>query len=119
MHSKKDEIRKRPAPSFECDFALCGSTFDSDEKQKEHFRSQHSDKDNVSQNENSPSSSPDRKKPVISDDADIEKETSDIEMVDVEEISVDIQTLLENKIKQLEHKVQEEKEIKEEDKRQR
>jgi flagellar biosynthesis GTPase FlhF len=113
MHSKKDEIRKRPAPSYECDFALCGSTFDSNEKQKDHFRNQHSDADDLSQNENSPSSSPDSKKPAISDDADIEKETSDVEMKYVEEITVDIHSLLEKKIKQLEQKIQEEKEEKE------
>ena len=65
VHSKDDEARKRPAPSYNCDVPDCGSIFDSNEKLLEHEQNQHVKSDQTfSINEKSPTASPSRKKTV-------------------------------------------------------
>ena len=122
-HSKKDENRKRPAPVFTCEISVCASSFNSREKLMEHEQNQHP-RSNQAQNletiENSPSSSPSRKKTAASNDINAEDDgIIDEEMTEAVDIQEsirnqrEIQGQLEKKIRQLELKILEEKEEKE------
>ena len=111
QHNTKEGIRKRPAPSYECDVPHCPFTFDSKQKLIEHAQSQHSKCEQA--NEHSPSTSPSRKKIVISDNSIKDNGINDVEMEETEEISKSILAQLQMKIEQLELKIQEEKDEKE------
>ena len=120
-HVKKDDVRKRSAPSFQCEILSCGSTFVSEEKLMEHKQHQHLDLDQP-KCENSPSSSPSRKKPVTDDNKENEDDDMEVVIEDKDvvtdstakmKVQEDIQSMLELRIKQLEQIIQNEKEEKE------
>ena len=141
IHTKNDEVKKRPAPFFQCPKHDCGSTFVSEVKLNEHEQSQHSESDQTDQFEGakkSPSSSPSRKKAVASNTVnkdileeiiieDVDDTSGDEMLVDMDEkeemsekidqtnnlkIQQEIQSKLLMKIKQLELIIQKEKEEK-------
>ena len=112
VHSKDDEVRKRPAPSYNCDVPDCGSTFDSNEKLLEHEQNQHVKSDQTfSINEKSPTASPSRKKTVMSTDAS-KDDTNVVEDVVMTEVEENIKDQLELRIRQLENKIPQEREEK-------
>ena len=89
---------KRAKVTIKCAALNCESTFDTEDKLAEHEHNQHpkSDQNHLfSENSNSPSSSPPRKKADIED-----KHETEVEMIDLElEANFSIYILLENRIK--------------------
>ena len=95
--------KKRPKETFNCSLSECNSTFSTEEKLKEHINNQHSKLEgSISV---SPTSSPPRKK-TEADILDI-VDNSEVEMMDIEiEANTFVTNMLEKRIKELEHKIE-------------
>ena len=108
----RKQSNKRHKEIFTCEIPACNSNFESENKLKSHENHQHDTANkNVENKDESPTSSPPRKKQDIEDAT-----VNDIEMIDLEiEANNLIKNMLETRIKQLEKEVKDLHEQKEKD----
>ena len=99
--------KKRPKDTFNCSLSECNSTFDTEDKLKEHTHNQHA-KSECKESKNisvSPTSSPPRKKNDTDINDDVEQ--TEVEMMDLEiEANSFVTNMLEKRIKELENKIE-------------